>query len=218
MVAIILIASVSVFAQDNGTSAEWKEFYSKKKGYKDISGTDNTVSTDVVGIQNNKVFTIDSLYQNKEEFVILNKILEFPGKTKTDIRNGFKNWASTNFVNLKEIMVSETEDQIVLNYITKQMYVKALGSISPLSWYVRVVTEFKDGKMRVKFIDDGNSFWVGDRYAPSTPARTIFLNQYFKEGEPIKRFKEGMINHKNIIVTVANSIKIDEQKKKEDNW
>jgi hypothetical protein len=66
--------------------------------------------------------------------------------------NGFKNWGGTNFVNLKEVIVSETEDQIVLNYITNDLYVKSLGTIVTAEWYVRLVAEFKEGKMRVSFM------------------------------------------------------------------
>jgi hypothetical protein len=77
---------------------------------------------------------IDEFYQNKEELIIHSKVIDFPGKTKQEIVNGFKNWASTNFVNLKEVIVSESDDQIVLNYISKQMYVKSLGSPVSLSW------------------------------------------------------------------------------------
>ena len=90
MVAIILIASVSVFAQDNGTSAEWKEFYSKKKGYKDISGTDNTASTDVVGIQNKKPVNVQTNNQiyNIVGYYGMNKVIGFDITYGRDIMYG----------------------------------------------------------------------------------------------------------------------------------
>jgi hypothetical protein len=161
---------------------------------------------------------IDSFYQKKEDLLIYSKVIDFNGKSKTEIINGFKNWGSTNFVNLKEITVSESEDQIVLNYITKQMYVKFLGSTSTCEWYVRLIAEFKEGKMRVSFIDDGNTFWPGNQYAPATRARIYNLSMYFKDGEPLKKAHGGLINFKDVIVNVANSIKIVEQKKSNDNW
>ena len=97
--------------------------------------------------QDNTTLTLDSFYQSKEDFIVYSKVLDFPNKNKTEIMNGFKNWGSVNFNNLKQITVSETDDQIVLNYITKQMYVKSLGMTVICEWYVRLVAEFKDGKM-----------------------------------------------------------------------
>lgn len=184
MVAITLIASVSVFAQEN------------------------------------KTFTIDSLYQNKSEMILYSKVIEFPGKNKSEILNGVKNWASVNFVSLKEVLVSESEDQIVLNYITKSFYVKTLGMTTVCDWYVRLVIEFKDGKVRVTFIDDGNAFWSGNQYAPATRARTYKLSMYFKEGEdqPRKAHYNGLVAFKNNVVETCASIKMDEIKKSKDNW
>jgi hypothetical protein len=161
---------------------------------------------------------IDEFYQNKEELIIHSKVIDFPGKTKQEIVNGFKNWASTNFVNLKEVIVSESDDQIVLNYISKQMYVKSLGSPVSLSWYVRLIVEFNEEKMRATFIDDGNSFWAGNQYAPSTPARRYNLALYFKDGESQKKATEGLKSFKASIITTASSIKLAEQKKMSDNW
>lgn len=177
-----------------------------------------TLIASVSGFAQEKTFTIDSFYQKKEELLIYSKVIEFPSKTKSEIINGFKNWGSTSFVNLKEITVSETEDQIVLNYTTKQMYVKFLGATTVCEWYVRLIAEFKDGKVRVSFIDDGNTFWPGNQYAPATRARMYNLNLYFKDGEPAKKAHAGLVNFKDVIVNVANSIKLVEQKKNTDNW
>ena len=184
MVAIFLIASVTVFAQEN------------------------------------KTFTIDSLYQNKSEMILYSKVIEFPGKSKTEILNGVKNWASVNFVNLKEVLVSESQDQIVLNYLTKSFYTKTLGMTNVCDWYIRLIIEFKDGKSRVTFIDDGNAFWPGSQYGPATSPRIYKLSMYFRDGEeqPRKVYYGGLVSLKNNVVTIASSIKLDEIKKNQDNW
>lgn len=211
MVAILLIASVSIFAQDNGTSAEWGYTAPKVEEQKESSRKVN---------QESKSFTIDSLYQNKSDMIIYSKVIEFPGKTKSEILNGVKNWASVNFVSLKEVLVSESDDQLVLNYITKSFYIKTLGMRSDLSWYVRLVVEFKDGKARVTFIDDGNAFWPGNQYAPATQARSYKLQMYFKKEDnlPTKATYNGLVEFKNNVVYTCSSIKLDEMKKNKDNW
>jgi len=121
-------------------------------------------------------------YESLTDGLFVSKVIELPNKTQKEISTQFKNWASTSFVNLREIMVSETESQIVLNYITDTYsYMKLLGIKNPIKrgWYVRLVAQFKEGKMRIQFYDDGNTFIPGSysQYGstPATQARTMFI-------------------------------------------
>jgi hypothetical protein len=121
----------------------------------------------------------------------VSKVIEVPSKSQKELQTQFKNWASTSFVNLREVMVSETDNQIVLNYITKTPnYVKTLGMKVPMDydWYVRLVAQFKDGKIRVQFYDDGNVFKPGEysRYGnvPATPARSMFIKAFSNHPKP----------------------------------
>jgi hypothetical protein len=178
-----------------------------------------TLIASVISYGQQTSFTVDSFYQKKSEHVIHSQVLEFPNKTKTEIMNGFKNWASTRFVNLKEVTVSETEDQIVLNYITKDFYTKTLGMTNTVGWYIRVVVEFKEGKMRINYTDDGNAFISPTQYSVATPARTYKFEDYFKEdGQVRKGVQNGLQNVKHNIVESTQSIKLVEQKKNNDNW
>ena len=77
-------------------------------------------------------------------------------------------------------MVSETEDQLVFNYVTDALYVKVLGSKNVISWYVRLVVQAKDGKMKISFFDDGNVRIPANQYAPATAARAWTFSEYFK--------------------------------------
>lgn len=132
-------------------------------------------------------------YEDDISGLFVSKIVEVKDKTQKELATQFKNWASTRFVNLREVMVSETENQIVLNYIIDaSSYVKTLGMKIPMSysWYVRLVAQFKDGKARAQFYDDGNTFKPGEysRYGnvPATEARTIFIHKSTKKPENIK--------------------------------
>ena len=133
-------------------------------------------------------------YEDASSKLFISKVIEMPGKTQKELSTQFKNWASTAFVNLREITVSETDNQIVLNYITKTpTYMRVLGMKQPLmySWYVRVVAQFKDGKTKISFFDDGNVFIPGEvtRYSntPSTPARSIFISAVTTKPESVKK-------------------------------
>lgn len=133
-------------------------------------------------------------YEDISSRLFISKVIELPGKTQKEISTQFKNWASTAFVNLREIMVSETDNQIVLNYITKTpTYMRTLGLKTPLvySWYVRVVAQFKDGKAKISFFDDGNVFIPAEatRYSvsPATPARSMFVSNMTVKPESVKK-------------------------------
>lgn len=133
-------------------------------------------------------------YEDANSKLFISKVIEVPNKTQKELATQFKNWASTSFVNLREIMVSETDNQIVLNYITETpTYMRILGMKEPLvySWYVRVVAQFKDGKTKISFFDDGNVFIPGKvtRYTttPSTPARSMFISGWTTKPESVKK-------------------------------
>ena len=59
-----------------------------------------------------------------------------------------------------------------------------------MSWYVRMVVQFKDGKIRAQFYDDGNTFVAGtySQYGsvPATQARTVYIKSYNKKPETFK--------------------------------
>jgi hypothetical protein len=134
-------------------------------------------------------------YEDASSKLFISKVIEVPNKTQKELATQFKNWASTSFVNLKEVMVSETDNQIVINYITETpTYMRTLGMRTPLnySWYVRFIAQFKDGKMKVSFFDDGNVFIPGhvNSYSPptpATPARNMFISAVTIKPESVKK-------------------------------
>ena len=100
-------------------------------------------------------------YEDADNKLFISKVVELEGKTAKDISQSFKNWASTSFVNLKEVMVSETDNQIVLVYIVTVPLIRKIllsNMRDDLGYYVRLVSEFKDGKVRISLYDDGNTY------------------------------------------------------------
>jgi hypothetical protein len=158
---------------------------------------------------NNKL-SIDSLYENKEENLIISRVLEFDELKKEELKTKVKNWGSTKFVNLKEILVSETDDQIVLNYIDKSFFIKYMGNI-PYSWYVRLVIQFKDGKIKCSYYDDGNELVPISQGIRSLKRREINFKFYFKEDNnemySIKMTTLGLVSFKESIISNLNSLK-----------
>lgn len=153
---------------------------------------------------------IDSMYSNKNELILYTGIHKFDSISQAELKNKIKNWASLTFVNLKEVMVSETDDQIVLNYISSSYYVKSLTKTT-VDWYIRLLIQFKDGKIRCTYYDDGNVRMLPTQYSPGYSARIFHLKDYFKEKDGVlvsqKASVQGMINLHNSIITDFNSIK-----------
>lgn len=153
---------------------------------------------------------IDSMYSNKRELILYSGIHNFDNISLSELKNKVKNWASLTFVNLKEVMVSETDDQIVLNYISSSYYVKSLTKTT-VDWYIRLLIQFKDGKIRCTYYDDGNVRMLPTQYSAGYSARIFHLKDYFKEKDGIlvsqKASVQGMINLHNSIIVDFNSIK-----------
>ena len=159
----------------------------------------------------NDKLPIDSLYENVNENLILSKVLEFEGLKKEELKTNVKNCGSTKFVDLKDILVSESDDQIVLNYIDKSYFYKVGKMIVNNDWYVRLVIKFKDGRIRCQYFEDGNVFIPSQYGVPSTESRTYHFKQFFDEENGILYSKKipklGFVSFKESIISNLNSLK-----------
>jgi hypothetical protein len=112
------------------------------------------------------------------------KVIEFEGKSQKDLIVLYKNWASIAFVNLKEVLVGETESQIVIRYVlsTNANYkIMGMKGSSAFDWYVRLIAQFKDGKVKVSFFDEGNvpipSSSINGIIVPGSPSGSYYVCQ-----------------------------------------
>ena len=167
---------------------------------------------------------IDSFYKEKSELLIYEEVVQVDSLKKEELIKKVKNWASTNFVSLKEVMVSETDDQIVLNYITNSYFQKTLGVKSTRGWYIRLVIQFKDYKFKMSYYDDGNTSTPGSQYAPPVSSRVYYFKDYFKNDDGIKvAYKintPGFIAVHESITNTSLSVKtyIQKQESKKNDW
>lgn len=159
----------------------------------------------------NDKLPLDSLFENKDENLVISKVLEFEGLKKDELKTKVKNWGSTKFINLKEVLISETDDQIVLNYLDKSFFIKVMGNTIPYTWYVRLVIQFKDGKIKCSYYEEGNGFVPSENGVPSMESRKIQFKQYFKEDDGVmystKITKLGLVSFKENIISNLNSLK-----------
>lgn len=177
----------------------------------------------------NGSLNIDSFYQKKDDLIIISGVHSFDSISKNDLIKKVKHWGGTKFVNLKEVLVSETDDQLVFNYITNTFFIqnKVLGKVykQPISWYLRLVIQFKDNRIRCIFYDDGNVSMPPSQNIPGRPARTIQFRDYFKEKDGImvetnKMFINGLLAIRNSTTYDFISIKEDilKAQSKSEDW
>lgn len=145
---------------------------------------------------NDGKLSIDSFYSDKTELLISSSIIVIDSVNKSELIKGVKNWAGLKFVNLKEVLVSETDDQLVFNYVTNSYSTN-------ISWYIKFVCQFKDGKFKTSYYDDGNVV------SPVVASRKYHFKDFFKDqnGNIIaeNRYKSGLLSlHENILLTTAS--------------
>jgi len=170
---------------------------------------------------------IDTFYQNKNEFLIYSIVKEFDSLPQEVLNTKVKNWGSTNFVNMSEVLVGETKEQLVFNYISKSFYTKTLGMVTTRSWYIRMVVQIKDNKIKISMYDDGNCFWPGSYSGgvsvPATSARLYKIADYFgKKGTCMKMYNGGLQDFKSSCLHTVDdlvlSIKSNTENKDKDGW
>jgi hypothetical protein len=154
--------------------------------------------------------TMEEFYDDPGELLVHTKVYEFDSLPREEISKRLKNWAGANFVNSREVIVSETEDQMVLVYSMNKFFVKVLGMRSYLPWYIRLVVQIKDDKMRCLFYDDGNVFRPGsynNGYTiPSTPARRNRFKDYMRNGVSPKNQTDAYVEVREYIILTGESI------------
>lgn len=171
--------------------------------------------------QENTKLHIDSFYSNKSEHLIYSEIYEFDSLSQEDLNTKIKNWAGLHFVNMKEVLVSETKDQMVFCYLTEDFFMKTLTT-TYYSWYFRLSIQIKDNKIKVSIYDDGNALWSRSDQYP-TPARKYKFSVNFNEdGTSMKMYTKGMLEVKKSCVKLSNdinnSIKIAKLDTKNNDW
>lgn len=100
---------------------------------------------------------------------IKQKSIEKGSTPKDEFKKEFKNVAATLFLNFDEVITSETEDQIIINFILETK------SIPTTSWNVRLISEFKEDRMRIRVYDLGNTFIPSGEYSPTWKAGSIYV-------------------------------------------
>lgn len=138
-----------------------------------------------------ETFHIDSLFEDASTNLLTSKVTDVPDADKAEIKRRILNYAGVIFRDISKVLVSESDDQLVFNYIDKATY-KSMGMSQQLDEYIRLVIQIKDGRFRISAYDDGNAFIPGT-YSKSYSSPAVAAHTYYFT----KRFtKEGTVKNK----------------------
>jgi len=174
---------------------------------------------------------LSQVYLDESTYLVSQKVIEFDSITAEELMIRFENWGGQNFRNYEKVRTSKTESQITLNYITSTFN-------AALDFYINMVVEFKDNKIRVQIFDDANVYkpgsYSGTIYIAGIAGRTYHLKSYFTDGMIIYKPKPGAMNfnEKNALGSLKYKAAIDatfneietfikgkiEVKKADDGW
>ena len=147
---------------------------------------------------------LDQIYKDVSTYLVSQRVLEFDSVSAQELMKRFENWGGQNFRNYEHVRTSKTESQITLNYIT------SCYSIG-MEFYLIMMVEFKDNKIRVQIFDDANvykaGYYSGSTYISGTPSRIYHISSYFKDGMIDYKIKPGLMNALEKQATAALSYK-----------
>ena len=111
----------------------------------------------------------DPSFEDLDNNLYKTAIIEIDSLDINDFKTRFKNITSQLFVNLNEIVTSETENQIILKFILETK------AIPTTSWNVRLISEFKDSRLRLRFYDLGNVYVPSGEYSPTWKEGSFYV-------------------------------------------
>jgi hypothetical protein len=137
------------------------------------------------------------IYQDSSSLIVFQQVIRTDSVGKTELKKRFKNWGGKAYINFSEVLVSETDDQMVLVYIVDVPGKDGIGK-----WYVRMIANFKDDRVRISLYDDGN--------APARQFKTTIYFDRFGKIDPSKSIMwknahNGVIRWRNEILSTLVS-------------
>lgn len=164
----------------------------------------------ILNLEEDNSININEIYEDISKGLVETFIIEVKEKTQKQLVKDFKNWYSNYFVSLKTTLQSETEDQLVFNYIHTSFFKQGLLKInSPEDHHFRLVVQFKDYKIRVQFIDDLSFVGYGEKNLIINSS-----NKYYIKGIKYQLYLNELKHMSEILTDINNTI----TKPSSDNW
>ncbi|MDO6744200.1 hypothetical protein Q4553_06410 [Tenacibaculum soleae] len=138
------------------------------------------------------------------------EIINVDSISPTELQKEFKRITSRIFINLDKIIANDTENQIVINYVS------TTKNIPKTSWKVRIVSEFKYNRLRLRVYDLGNIYIPSGQYTPTWNESSFFVTNNKRATK--RRRKKILIEWAKNIEYLIEKIKSELTDNKKDNW
>jgi len=125
---------------------------------------------------------LDSLYTNKSEGVIIEKIIYTDGKKIEELKNLIKEWGSLRYKNLNKILSSETDNLITF-------MVNLPDGPMGHTWTYKFNFQIKEGRFKFQIIEIGNTNQIMNIISPQGITMGFFFtNGILKSKSKINTF------------------------------
>jgi hypothetical protein len=105
-----------------------------------------SIETDSLNIYNDRGLIEKKKIYINDEGLIDEKIFEYQNKNINVLKGLIKNWGGSNFRSFKDVLVNETENQLVIRYISSSMIDNS---------YIKMIIDLKENKVRIRVYDEG---------------------------------------------------------------
>ena len=143
---------------------------------------------------------LDYAKKERQLFALQKRLATGTVKNYFALKNKIKNWVGLRFRSGEQVLVNETENQLIVNFVSMDLKGNTGISAVVLPWHIRLVIEIKANKVRVSAFDDMGS-------ASTSISRSYYLSAYFKKDGTIKMpntYKNGFLQFK---VTIASLVR-----------
>ena len=143
----------------------------------------------IIGYSQKNTINLNQIYDNVELLNVIDTVFKVDSTTAKELKNRFNNWGGTAYSNYQKVKSAETDNQVVIDYIT--------SSFGVLKMNVRLTTSFKNNKVRIQVTDMGNVYTYQASPAVPIQAKTYNIKSYFYDNNKITyKVKPNMFNHR----------------------
>tara|TARA_X000000950_G_C13654740_1_gene553257 strand:+ start:207 stop:782 length:576 start_codon:yes stop_codon:yes gene_type:complete len=167
------------------------------------------------------------LYQIPDKDILGQFVIEHSGIDAKTAYSSVRKWASSAFVNTKEVTVSEGDDFIVYKPILKFFYSGAMNISTEAKFTAHTKFEFKDGRTRVTITDLPSLYISGASSAsyimwPHYTGKTKWPLEYKNKGSYksyFRRFTDAIAERDKWINTIKSiNFSGDSDSSSDDDW
>ncbi len=168
---------------------------------------------DSLNIFNDKhIIEYNKIFLNGEG-MIFESVFEYKNKNINDLKGLIKNWGGAKYNSFKDVLVNETDNQLVLRYSYENL---------PLNSFIKTIIDLKDNKIRIRIYDEGLEtlgFYFSN-YSSDINLCCVNKNGVVKNSE--KRGMDDLIKYYKMIISLSNQLNdyilLNKDVKKEENW